>query len=253
MVIAPFIVAALVLGTGLATTVHILTGVDTGSSTALLELAFDSAAVVALGIVILTIIALSGLLVARGRWSRRLALGLVVAQIALVASTGLDGSGWVALAFGLSALGGLSGRWLDGWLRLRPSATGPDPMAVLMLLGLIVIVPAVGVASPAGLAWTHGVVGASAIVLAWGYSNANMWALWGIRLALPVVTVPALLDSPPLGALLLGVVVGAVVGLSWTAPARQAVSPLMDRLPGPRIGAAEGPGGAVEQERESGR
>lgn len=238
MVIAPFIVAALVLGSGLATSVHILTDAAPDTSVAW---GFDSAAVVALGIVILTTVALTGLLVARGRWSRRLAIGLVVGEIALVAVSGLGASGWVALVLGLGALGGLSGRWLDGWLRLRPSATGPDPVAVLMLIGLIATVPAVGIASPPGLEMSHGLLGAAGIVLAWGYSKAHLWALWGIRLVFPVLSIPALLDSPPLGALLLGVLVGGVVGMAWTGSAQQAVSPLMDSLPGPRVGTVRNP------------
>lgn len=230
MVVPPFVIGFLVLVAGLAGAISVLVTPS--------DIAADSAAAIAIGIVILTTIALSGLLVARGRWSRRLATGLVVAEIALVAVIGIGPWGWVALVAGLGALAGLLGRWLDGWVRMRPSATGPDPNAVVILLGLIALVPAVGIASPSGLAPVDGLLGAAGIALAWGYSKAHLWALWGIRLALPVIAVPAMLTSPLPGALLVGGLVGLIVGYAWTKPALIAVQPLMDRLPGPRIGTA---------------
>ena len=45
------------------------------------------------------------------------------------------------LVFGGLALLGLSGRWLDGWIRKRPSAEGPGPKVMALVLGLLGLVP----------------------------------------------------------------------------------------------------------------
>ncbi len=224
--IAPRVVAGAVVVAGLATAAHLVMGGPPPAA--------DSAAVAALGWVILTLIATAGLLVARGRWSRWLSVALSAASAGVVAATESTAWGWVALAGALVALAGLSGRWLDGWLRPRPSATGPDPLAVVLLLGLVALVPLVGLSSPAGLDTAHGVLGAAAVLLAWAYGRAKLWGLWGIRLGLLPVAVPAILASPPAGAIALGVAVTGLVALSWTGTALRSVQPLMDTLPGPR-------------------
>jgi hypothetical protein len=101
----------------------------------------------------------------------------------------------------------------------------------------LALVPAVALSSPSGLEVAHGILGGSGLLLAWGYARAQLWALWGIRLVLPILALPALYVSPWPGKILLAVVVGITVGLSWTRDAFLAVAPLMERLPGPRVAA----------------
>ena len=72
------------------------------------------------------------------------------------------------------------------------------------------------------------------MLIAWGYSKANVWALWAGRLALPALTVVAAAASEPLGAVALLIVGFSLTYLAWTEEARLAISPLMDNLPGPR-------------------
>ncbi len=223
---APFVVAGAVVVAGLATAAHVAVAGPPPAS--------DSAAVIALGLLILTLVATAGLLVARGRWSRWLSAALAVTEAGIVAFTEPTGWGWLALAGALVALGGLAGRWLDGWLRPRPSATGPDPLAVALRLGLIALVPLVGLSSPSGLTTAHGLLGAAAVVLAWAYGKAKVWGLWGVRLGLLPLAVPAVLASPPIGAVARGAAVVTLVALSWTPTALRSVQPLMDSLPGPR-------------------
>lgn len=204
--------------------------------------ALSSAIVVAVGIVLFSVIAASGLLINRGRWSR--VVSIVVAAAILVLAAVTEPGPWsiLAVAASLVALFGLTGRWLSGWLRPRPSATGPGTKVVSLLLGTVALVPAVGIASPAGLETGHGILGAAGVLLAWGYSKAHQWALWGLRLVLPFVAIPAIVSSPPAGALLLAGQVGVLTGLAWTREARIAVSPVYDEPPGPRRGSPRSSG-----------
>jgi hypothetical protein len=194
----------------------------------------SSATVVVLGLVVFTVIVTVGLLLVRGRWARRLGVALVVAELALVAATGFDVWGAVAVTAAVVGLVGLLGRWLDGWVRPRPSATGPDAKAVLLLLGLLAYVPAVGIAAPAGLETAHGVLGCAAVLLAWAYSKALVWSLWALRLVLAPIAAAAVLASPLPGAVLLTTLTVGVVWLAWTREALLSVQPLDDRLPSPR-------------------
>lgn len=195
----------------------------------------SSAAVIAIGAMLFAVLASVGLMVVRGRWARWLALSVAVGVIG-VAAIAEDFGGWAfaSVGLGLGALVTLAGRWLDGWIRGRPSATGPDPKAVVLLIGFLALVPLVGLASPGGLETAHGMLGAGGVLLAWGYSKALVWALWAARLVLPLLVIAAALASPLPGALaLLGV--GAVLAwLTWTPEARLAVQPLLESTPGPR-------------------
>jgi hypothetical protein len=194
----------------------------------------SSGAVVALGAVLFTVIEVVGLMLVRGRWVRNLGLGLGAGFAAVGAVLEPDPWSLVAIATALGAAAVLAGRWLEGWLRGRPSATGPPPQSVLVLIGLLAVVPAVGLAAPAGLRTAHGVLGAAALFLAWAFSKAQVWSLWAIRLVLPVIGLFATVASPPGGAALLVVLVGGIVALSWLEPVRLSVQPLLDNPPGPR-------------------
>lgn len=232
----PISVAASLAASGLAFAAHLALAPE--------PFAASSGLVVAVGIVIFTVIAVIGLLINRGKWSRVLSIVLVAGILGLGAVT--EPTVWALLGVGtaLGALFGLTGRWLSGWIRPRPSATGPGPRVVMLVLGLLALVPAVGVAAPAGLAAGHGVLGAGGVLLAWSYSKAQPWALWALRLGLPIAAVPAVLAGPPGGSVLLGLMAAALTALAWTEDARLAVTPIFDRPPGPRRGTAKTGDGA---------
>lgn len=230
MVLIPSLIAALAAIAGAAAAAHLALRPEPFSG--------PSAAVIAIGIVVYTVITVTGVVLVRGRWARRLAIIVVIVDLVVVAVGELDLFGWIAIVAALAALGGLVGRWLDGWFRLRPSATGPDPLAVVLLLGLGALAPAVGFASPGRLTTAHGILGAAGVFLAWAYSKAQLWSLWAARIALPVVAVPAVVASPWPGALALAAGTATLVWVAWSREALLAVQPLMATLPGPRYGTA---------------
>lgn len=194
----------------------------------------DAATLVSIGLLTFAVIAAVGLLIPRGRWARNLSRGLLSFEVLLALVTPLQG--WAIAALAATALGiiGIQGRWLDGWLRRLPSAEGPGLRPMLFLLGCLALVPLLGLASPSGVELRQGLLGALGIVTAWGYSKARIWALWAGRLLLPVLTVVAATAAPVLGSILLLAFGFGLTALAWSEEVRLAISPLMDRLPGPR-------------------
>ncbi len=225
----PYTIAALVFLSPAAWSLHL--GLEPE------PFALSSAAVIAIGLLLGGLIAVAGLLLSRGRWSKNLGRVVVGATLALAVVVEPGSTYWIAL--GLSALAtiGLTGPWLKGWVREFAAADGPGTRPILLVFGALALVPAVGVASPAGLEFTHGVLGGAGVLLGWAYARAEVWGLWGLRVVLPVLAIGSILQSPWGGRVLLVVLVGAVVWLAWTSEAQRAVQPLLDRLPGPRVAA----------------
>jgi hypothetical protein len=196
--------------------------------------AMDSGVLVIIGLLMFALIVAVGLLIPRGRWARNLARGLLAAEVLLATVTPLRG--WAIAALVATGIGivGVQGRWLSGWLRRLPAADGPGLKPMVFILGLLAFVPLLGVASPGGVEFKQGLLGAAGIVIAWGYGKANLWAVWAGRLLLgPLAIVAATAATMPGTALIL-TVGAALTGLAWTKEVWLAASPLLDTLPGPR-------------------
>ena len=227
MTLAPRLIAfSLVLGASLWS-LALATRPDEPFST-------DAVVLVTIGLLAFSVIAAVGLLLPRGRWARNLARALLIGEVLLAAVAPLAGWAIAALAMTGVSLVGIQGKWLDGWLRRLPAADGPGLKAMLYALGAIALVPAVGLAAPGGVEIRQGLLGAVGVLIGWGYSKAQLWALWVGRLLLPIVTVGAAVASEPLGAVALLIVGFSMTYLAWSEETRLAISPLLDNLPGPR-------------------
>lgn len=184
------------------------------------------ALLVAAGMAVLTLVVTTGLLLARGRWSRWALLALGGAWMGLALRDDLDPVSIAVLTGAATLVSIAAGPWLPRWLRHRPSAEGPPPAAVLLLLTLLampVVIGAVAV-DPAAAEW---VVALWSMLLAGGIARALPAALWlGRLLHLPLtVLVTGTIGVPE------GVVVGAVgtaqTALMWRRDVHLAVSPLV--------------------------
>lgn len=221
----PFLIAATVMAAGLAWTIHLVVAPD--------PWAIDSALAIAVGTLTLSIVAMTALLLGRGRWTRFFAMGLVTAEL-LIATVG-DLEGWLIAGVVLSglSLAGLGGPWLKGWLREQPAAGSPGVRPIALALGAFIVVPLVGIASPDGLEAAHGLAGALGILFSWGYMKGRTWALFGLRFVMPVAMLAAAFASPALGAVALIAAGSGLTFLAWTQEARLAIDPLPE-LPAPR-------------------
>lgn len=232
---APHLIAAAIFLAAVAAAIHLAGG--PGPFTP------GSGVVLGIGFLLYGVISVAGLLVSRGRWARRFASGTTVAIVAGAALTApWSVASIAAVGLGGAAFVGLTGRWLDGWIRRLPTPDGPGVRVMLLVLGLIGLVPLVALAAPRTISPGHGVLGAAGIFYGWAYSRAEVWAMWAIRTTLPLLAVPALVGSPAPGVVLLTIAVVGLTALAWTREARLAVEPLMDRLPGPRALGEKGGG-----------
>lgn len=224
---APYAISALVALAGLAWAVHLALDPD--------PFAGSAAFVIAAGVVVFTIIAVVGMLLVRAPWGRWIAFATLGVGLGIGIITGLDDAGaLVAAILSLLAVGGLSGPWLRVWLRQRPSATAPEPKAALLPLASLALLPLTGFVSPEGLSPALAVLAASGPAFAAGYARAGGWALWGLRLALPVLTIWAAVGLTTAGAVVLVGAGGGVTWLAWTPSARRAIRRPGPPLPAPR-------------------
>jgi hypothetical protein len=223
---APIVVAALV-GSG-----GVLWGVAVGVDRE--PLAADSALAVAIGFVLLAVIAVTALLLVRaplGRWLGYVVLGSGMASHAVL---DLGALGWIAAAVSAAGITGLTGPWLKVWLRGRPAAVSVGWQAPLLILGAIALVPLVGLAAPEGLSLAHGVLAGGGLLLAWGYARARIWALWGLRLLLlPAAALAAATTPRAAGIAAVAAAALALTALAWSTPARRAIGIPAPVLPAP--------------------
>lgn len=221
----PFVIAATVMATGLAWTVHLIVAPDPWP--------VDSALAIAIGALVLSIVAMAGLLLGRGRWTRFFAIGVVIAEMLIAVVARYEGWLIAGLVLGGLSLAGLGGPWFKGWLRERPAAGSPGIKPIALAIGAFAVVPAVGIAAPDGLEAAHGVAGALGILFSWGYMKGGTWALLSLRFVMPVAMLAAAIASPGEMVAFLIAVGAALTYLAWTEEARLAVDP-MPELPAPR-------------------
>ncbi len=163
-----------------------------------------------------------GMVLARGRWTRRAGFVLLGGQAVL--GVFFEADGWWIAAVVMTAMGiaALAGPWLNGWLRKLPRADGPPPQAVVLSLGMAGLPTLVAVTAPGGVPTGGWLLSAFALGAAWAYTQAWLPALWSARVALPVLGIGAAAALTWLGGLLLGCGVTVLTLLAWTPAVRQA-------------------------------
>ncbi len=172
-----------------------------------------------------TVASLSGMLLARAHWARRLGLAVTVAHGLAAVFTTPDV--WWGIAVVLTALTAISigGPWLDGIVRSRPSAAGPPARVVLIALVLLGV--------PFGIGVAGGDTGAAialslfALVVAYWFIRAMPGALIVVRVIFPLVAlVLAYFVGWPAGVMPAAVAV-AVAVMAWHPTVRNSIHPLV--------------------------
>jgi hypothetical protein len=173
-----------------------------------------------------------GLVVSRGLWARRVAFGMLGAQLALSAVMDMDAWGWVALIFTVVSLVLVAGPWLDRFLRQLPPADPPPPTAVVLAIGLLVVSGVIAVSSPGGVEIIHWIAAGCALITAWAFGRALGSGLWSARVAVPLLLIAAGLASPLPGLMVLVATAVAVAGLAWWPATELAVNPIVPQADG---------------------
>jgi hypothetical protein len=189
--------------------------------------AADAAGLLAAAVLVLALVAVTGILLSRGRWSRVLAAACAAGLVALAAAAPLDLLGVAAVLAAGVALGGAAGPWLNrAWLRHRPSSEGPPPAAVALLLGLLAVPVVTALARPGGLGPVDWVLAGAGPVLAWGVGRAWAPALWATRLALVPLGVAAWVAGGLPGGAIESAYTVVVASAAWTRQVGIAVAPI---------------------------
>ena len=188
----------------------------------------QSALLITIGLVALTLATVSGVLLARGRWSRW--MSLVVAALwfmqGIIRSIDLPGVATIVAAVAAASIA--AGPWLGRWLRRLPAVDAPPPAAAILLL-LLTGTPALigfaaGGSTPGPAGW---ILTAWSWLLALGLARAATPALWAGRFGHGPISVA--------GGLVLGLSTGSTVlikaaievALLWRRDLHLAVSPLL--------------------------
>jgi hypothetical protein len=217
MPLSPFVIAALTTTTVLLAGARLVLGETVYRP--------SSAALLACGLLLLTVVSLAAFLVGRTRWSRYTLYGCVGAALA----TGSAGDGtslwWFLVATSLAALVALIGPWPDRWLRRLPSADGPPAAATALLLALIATPAFSAFAAPLGTHLAVWVWSGWCVVLALALGRAVPGSLTAVRwLHPPLGMLVAILAGAPQGFTVAAAGLAATT-LAWTKDVRMAVAP----------------------------
>lgn len=173
------------------------------------------ALLVGLGMLVMSTIALVGMIAVGGRWAHRLALVDLGCMAILAAIRPTDAIWFVGVGLITVALVALLSPIVTRSIRKLPSASGPPPRAVLPPLVLVATPVALGFLGNDSERWALLVVGLSAPVVAWLYSRVIAGGLLAVRLIWPALTL-ALAPWMSLPAALASIAgAGAVGVLAW--------------------------------------
>lgn len=192
----------------------------------------SAALMILIGVLGLALGGLSGLILVRAPWARWLLAATVIFAI-LLASTSDSLLFWVALVLGTLAVVGLSGPWLNLWVRRQPLADRLGAVPVMLLASAGIAPVYVGIAAFEGVTAVHWILIAVVAASAWSYGRGIPFGIWSFRTVVPILgLVSATRTSSPggffiaIGALALGV-------LAWSSRARAVTAVITPPLPAP--------------------
>jgi hypothetical protein len=182
----------------------------------------SAAAVAAIDLLLVTVTAIVGIVVARARWARRFALVIIGFMGAMALTMQISNNWIVALALTGLAVVAVTGPSLDRYLPPR-RLPGPPRKAVVLPLLLLLFpgIAAFASGSPVSVAaWF--VIGGTPVV-AWGYGKARVAGLWAARVAVPIAAMAMLWSLDPWSMLLLGAASLGEFWLAWSGDAALAI------------------------------
>lgn len=189
-----------------------------------------SAALVAgAGLVVFTIVAASGTLLARGRWAAPADAAVALTWIGLAVVVPLEGLSIALLVVAAAALAAALGPWLRRWLRRLPRADGPPPAAVVLLLALMATPVAAALASPNGIGIGAVVLAAWSAALALGIARMLPGSLLAARVVHPALAIAAAVETGMPGGAVITATAAVVAAMAWRRDVALAITPVSPR------------------------
>jgi len=188
------------------------------------------------GLLLLALVAVAGLLLASGRWSRLTGVAVGVSQVVIAASVANSALTVVAALASLTAVASLVSMGTTARRPRPPAADRPSPPAAALLVGLIAAPALMGIASPTVQRPAHWVAAGAGLGAGAMLARASSVALWAIRVGLPLVAIAATIASGWGGGMSVAVWGFVLTALAWRRELKVAVTPLTPlRAPGYRI------------------
>lgn len=185
-----------------------------------------SVVLMAVSLWLTTVVSVTGMLVARARWARRLGLAVAGGHGIVALLTPVDPGWGVAAILTAIAAVTIGGPWLDGVVRGRPSASGPPGRVVLVALILLGAPFALGAVGSAG--WAAVGLAVAAVVSAYWFTRNLPGALLVVRALWPLLALGLALPlGVPSGVVAAALGVG-VAALAWHSSVATAIHPLVE-------------------------
>jgi hypothetical protein len=196
------------------------------------EIGSTAATVAAADLLIVTLVAIIGLVVTRAKWARRFSV-VVIGLMAVMALAMPISNYWViALLLSGLAVVAVTGPYLDDYLR-PPETGGPPPKSVVLLLLLLILPGVTAFLSGSPLSVAAWALAIGSPIVAWAYGKAMPVGLWAARIAVPAFGLAALWGLDWWAIVLLVIAVGVEAWLAWSKEVGLAVSG-PDRAPATR-------------------
>lgn len=197
------------------------------------DLAAGPAMLLGLDLVLLSLVAAAGLVIARSAWARATGMLIALAPLSLLVIDPDRGLLiWVTAGFSVLTLAMLLSPGVARWVGTSDKDSGPPRAAVALLTGLLLSPAVSAAASPSDTTIPLWFLAAAGPLVAIGYSRASIGAVWAARIATVPLCLAAAITAPLAGGLL---VIGyglVITTLSWRRSVVLATAPLT-ALPSP--------------------
>lgn len=178
-----------------------------------------------IGLLITAAVAVVGMVVSGGRWSRRLAMVSIGMSLLVAALRPIDAIWIVALSLSGLAFFTMFMPAVTSRIRKLPAAAGPPQAATLIPLILLAVPFLIGVSLGEGSSWAALIVGLAAPLTAFLFSRVIPGGLFAVRVIWPALA----LSLSPLLAVPAGVLTGAlaigVAILAWRPDVKASFHP----------------------------
>lgn len=147
-----------------------------------------SVLLIGLGLLLNGVVSVVGMVIAGGRWARRLAFGVVGATILIALIRTVDAAWFVAMGFTVLATVALWSPSVTSRIRRLPAAAGPPERAVVVSVVLLGVPFVMGM-SVGEATWAHLTLGISAPLVAFAYARVVAGGLLALRYGWPLLAI----------------------------------------------------------------
>lgn len=197
------------------------------------DLAAGPAILLGADLVLLSVVAAAGLLIAHSRWARTIGALIALAPLTfLFFEPEPDSLFWLAVAIAVLTVAAVLSPAVRRWTKAGHPGPGPPAIAAALLIVLLLSPAVSAMASPSGATIPLWLLATAGPLAAFGYSRASVGVLWAIRIVALPLAIAAATAAPRAGAALLIGYGITVTTLSWQKKVLLAAQPLAP-LPSP--------------------